>query len=201
MNIEKIRIVGAGGIGSYLCRSLHSAVKQKQIDPKTEIHVYDPDEVESKNIRYQCFDEFDIASYKSDVMNEKYEFISHCISVTEELLKTWNKKDVIISCVDNTIFRRELFTTCVQENAPHFIDLRCEGRFLCYFTKSKSNTLDKLLESISSDDRPAGSCQIPHRYANSIIDWGNKIIAEIGIQLLLNYIREETYTTHNIIQI
>ncbi len=201
MTDYNIRIVGAGGIGSYFCRSLHTAIQQKQLDKKITIHVYDSDEVESKNIRYQCFDDIDIASYKSDIMNEKYGFLSHTVLVTKKELQLWNKSDIVVSCVDNKEFREQLFKRCSEENSPHFIDLRSEGRFICYFTKSKSNTLDKLLKSVSSERQGSGSCQIPYRFANSIIDWGNKIIAEIGVQLLLNYLRNETYNSHLVLQI
>ena len=200
-DITAIRIVGVGGIGSYLCRSLHAAILQNQLNPKLQIHVYDHDQVESKNIRYQCFDDLDIASYKVDAMEEKYGFIPHAEEVNEIMLKKWNKENMVISCVDNRQFRQELFTYCAQENTPHFIDLRSEGRFIAYYTKSKANTLEKLLSSVSSDSRSTGSCEIPYRFANNVVDWGTKIIAEIGVQLILNYVRDETYNSHLLIKL
>ena len=198
MNIKNIHIIGCGGIGSYFCRSLYDAMQEKQIDSGIVVTVYDDDEVEEKNTRYQCFDEFDITSLKVNVMEEKYGFKAIASRVTEKDLILWNKNNAIISCVDNIDLRRDLFKTCTGEETPYFIDLRSEGRFICYYAKHKQNTLEKLLESIDSKDSDTknGSCQIPYRFANSIIDYGNRIIAEIGVQLLLNYIREETFSPH-----
>ena len=197
MQVDKIHIVGAGGIGSYFCRSLHDAIIQKQLDPRIEIHVYDPDEVEAKNTRYQCFDEIDIADLKVNVMQEKYGFKPHAVLVTANTLRSWNKDDIVISCVDNRDFRKELFEVCTPSDMPYFIDLRCEGRAICYFTKSKQNTKDKLMESLGREDNvSSGSCQVPYRFANSIIDFGNRIIAEMGLQLLVNYIREESFNSN-----
>ncbi len=202
MQVKKIHIIGAGGIGSYFCRSLADAKKQQQIDPAIEIHVYDPDEVEAKNTRYQCFNEIDIADLKVTVMQEKYGFTPHATLVTTNLLRTWNKNEIVISCVDNRQFRKELFELCTPEDKPYFIDLRCEGRTICYFTKSKQNTKERLLESIGREDSTSsGSCQVPYRFANSIIDFGNRIIAEMGLQLLVNYLREETFNSQLTIRI
>lgn len=202
MNIKKIHIVGVGGIGSYFCRSLHDAIKQKQLDPNIEIHVYDPDEVEAKNTMYQCFDEIDIADLKVSVMDERYRFIPHAELVTREHLDLWNKNEIVISCVDNRMFRKDLFDICTEDGHPYFIDLRCEGRSICYFTKSKVNTKEKLMESLGSEDTvSSGSCQVPYRLANSIIDFGNRIIAEIGLQLLVNHLREETFNSSSIMRV
>ena len=202
MQVSKIHIVGAGGIGSYFCRSLYDAKIQKQIDPKIEIHVYDPDEVEAKNTRYQCFDDIDIADLKVNVMQDKYNFIPHPILVTPDHLRSWYKNEIIISCVDNRHFRKDLFEVCTPAEAPYFIDLRCEGRAICFYTKSKLNTRDRLLESLGREDSvSSGSCQVPYRFANSIIDFGNRIIAEIGLQLLVNYLREETFNSNLILRI
>jgi len=196
MQISKIHIVGAGGIGSYFSRSLHDAIIQKQLDPRIEIHVYDPDEVEAKNTRYQCFDDMDIADLKVSVMQDKYGFIPHAVLVDEKLLRTWNKDEIVISCVDNRDFRKELFEICTNPESAYFIDLRCEGRAICYFTKSKQNTKEKLIETLGREDSvSSGSCQVPYRFANSIIDFGNRIIAEMGLQLLVNYLREETFNS------
>ncbi|MGV8131143.1 MAG: ThiF family adenylyltransferase [Candidatus Pacearchaeota archaeon] len=197
MNVPQIHIVGAGGIGSYFCRSLYDAITQRQLDPSTKINVYDPDEVETKNTRYQCFDDLDIASLKVNVMEEKYQFRPWAKLVTANDIKLWNKNDIVISCVDNREFRKELFEICSAPETPYFIDLRCEGRTICYFTKSKHNTKEKLMQSLGSEDNiSSGSCQVPYRFANSIIDFGNRIIAEIGLQLLVNYLREETFNSH-----
>ena len=57
MNNAKILIVGAGGIGSWLCYFLHNLNNVYQLHD-VSITVADGDTVEKKNLRYQKFDIF-----------------------------------------------------------------------------------------------------------------------------------------------
>ena len=199
--ISRIHIVGAGGIGSYLCKGLAEAIKQNQIRKSIVIHVYDPDEVEEKNIMYQDFEDIDITDYKVNVMRDRYSFIGHNKRVGRELLKTLGKDDLIVCCVDNATFRREMFEELGDpDKAATFLDLRSEGRFIAWYTKSKKFTKDELLKTVGENSEDS-SCQLPYRFAEQIIDNGNKIIAEIGVQLVLNILRSESFATHKTMMI
>ena len=95
--------------------------------------------------------------------------------------------DLIISCVDNTSFRRLLFNFCNKTNAS-FIDLRSEGTTIFSLTSHKKNDIEYLLSTIPEEIENA-SCQRPFELSGGIIQQGNKIIAGIGSQFVLNYIR------------
>ena len=63
MEDKKILIVGAGGIGSWLCYFLHDLQEHDQLN-NTWITVADGDTVEKKNLRYQKFSIDDITFNK-----------------------------------------------------------------------------------------------------------------------------------------
>jgi molybdopterin/thiamine biosynthesis adenylyltransferase len=192
---ERIHIIGAGGIGSYVCKSLAEAVKQRQISAGIGIHVYDPDEVVEKNIMYQDFKDLDITDYKVDVMSDRYAFQGHNKKADKIFLSNTTSKDLVVCCVDNPTFRRDLFEELAETDKAFFIDLRSEGRFITWYTKSDEYTKEKLMRSLGKDETES-SCQLPYRFEQRIIDNGNKIIAEIGVQLILNILRKEKFSSH-----
>ena len=184
MNNAKILIVGAGGIGSWLCYFLHNLNNVYQLHD-VSITVADGDTVEKKNLRYQKFDIEDITDNKALCMEAKYGFqgIDKMINTTEDLLPY----DCIISCVDNTSFRRLMFNTC-DKTGKYFIDLRSEGTTIMALTTHKKNDIETLLQTIPEEIEDA-SCQRAFEFEGGIIQQGNKIIAGIGSQFVLNYIR------------
>ena len=181
-----ILIVGAGGIGSWLSYYLYDLQNHKQLN-NAYITVADHDTVEKKNLRYQKFDIDDITDNKAMVMEAKYGFVGleEKIVSSEQLLPY----DCIISCVDNTSFRRLMFNTC-EKTGKYFIDLRSEGTTILGLTSHKKNDIETLLATIPEEIEDA-SCQRSFEFEGGIIQQGNKIIAGIGSQFVLNYIRED----------
>ena len=186
MNSKNFLIVGAGGIGSWLCYFLHDLQNSYQLQDST-FTVADGDTVEKKNLRYQKFEIDDITDNKAMCMESKYGFegVDKIITTSEELLPY----DCIISCVDNTSFRRMMFNTC-EKTGKYFIDLRSEGTTIMALTKHKKNDIETLLATIPEEIQDA-SCQRSFEFEGGIIQQGNKIIAGVGSQFVLNYIRED----------
>ena len=186
MEEKKLLIVGAGGIGSWLSFFLYDLMKAGQLD-NALITIADHDTVENKNLRYQKFEMDDITDNKALCMEAKYDFvpIAERITSSEQLLPY----DCIISCVDNTSFRRLMFNTC-NKTGKYFIDLRSEGTTIMALTSHKKNDIETLLATIPEEIEDA-SCQRAFEFEGGIIQQGNKIIAGIGSQFVLNYMRED----------
>jgi len=188
--MQKILIVGAGGIGSWLSYFLSGLDKVGQLGP-CRIQFADDDMVDLKNIKYQNFFKEDILEYKVSVLANRYGFEESTNRIINpEQLDDW---DIIMSCVDNVGFRKMLFTYCDGKENPYWIDLRSEGRAIAFYTKNPKNTLDVLMRSLPADDddNEGGSCQLAFELEAGIIQQGNKIISCIASQLLLNYLRGE----------
>ena len=84
-----------------------------------------------------------------------------------------------------------LFNWANANPDKYWIDLRSEGRSIAAFTKNKVNDLDYMLSTLGNEDVNDGSCQRQWELDNDIIQNGNKIVAAIGAQYVLNYIRHE----------
>jgi tRNA A37 threonylcarbamoyladenosine dehydratase len=186
MNSKNILVVGAGGIGSWLCYFLWDLQNCSQLFDSS-FTIADGDTVEKKNLKYQKFEIDDITDNKALCMEAKYGFnsIDKLITTSEDLLPY----DCIISCVDNTSFRRMMFNTCIK-TGKYFIDLRSEGTTIMALTQHKKNDIETLLATIPEEIQDA-SCQRPFELEGGIIQQGNKIIAGVGSQFVLNYIRED----------
>ncbi len=184
-NIKKVLIVGAGGIGSWLAENIHKYQAAQHLD--VEITLIDDDTVDFKNLRYQNFLKTDLTDNKAEVLANRYKFNWRAKRVNDTTdLKDF---DCIISAVDNIQFRKLLFKYAA-DNDTYFIDLRSEGRTIAFYTKHKKNTLDYLLASLPTSTEN-GSCQLAFELENNIVQNGNRIIAQIGTQLLLNWYRNE----------
>jgi len=173
----KILIVGAGGTGSYLADELYRLIMCNQINTSEhEIHFADFDTVEQKNILYQNFKAEHVLRKKSDVIAELYSFYAEDTKI--ESTKQLAPYDLIVCCADNSAVRK-----LIAESGKPFIDLRAEGRAIAFFTKRT--------DSFDVGNGAPRSCQLPFELAQLRIQNGNKIIASIGSQLILNYIRGE----------
>ncbi len=82
-----------------------------------------------------------------------------------------------------------MFNTC-EKTGKYFIDLRSEGTTIMALTKHKKNDIETLLATIPEEIQDA-SCQRSFEFEGGIIQQGNKIIAGVGSQFVLNYIRED----------
>ena len=114
------------------------------------------------------------------------------VGVTERIESPDIFKDFacIVSAVDNKTFREMMFRAAETMDF-HWIDLRSEGRSIAYYVKHKKNTLDVMLGTLPKEGGEDGSCQLEYEKNAGIIQNGNKIIAEMGAQLLLNWQRNE----------
>lgn len=182
---RRILIVGAGGIGSWLAYNLYKYDEHQQLS-NAEITFADDDTVDIKNLPYQHFETKDVTDYKTESLSARFGFGS--------LVKRLEKPndltgfDCVISAVDNTKFRKMLFETAEKYPDMYWIDLRSEGRSIAAFTKSKKNTLEKMMATIPIEVKE-GSCQREYELANGIVQSGNRIVAEIGAQYILNWLR------------
>jgi len=187
---KKIVIVGLGGIGTWLSFTLANLKRCKQLEG-VEVHGIDDDAVEDKNLFYQDFKEEDIYLNKSDVLEDRYLsdpqwFFGHnkrIISMGE--LKGY---DLIVSAVDNFRFRHLLYQA--NDGPFHWIDLRSEGGSIAGFNKHHLNTIEVMERTIDGDSDEGKSCQLKYDLDAGRIQLGNRIIANIGAQWILNWTRE-----------
>lgn len=190
--MKKVLIVGAGGIGSWLAWNLHHLNQHKQI-PQLDITFADNDSVDTKNLSYQLFQKIDLMDNKATVVANKYNFNGLETRIeSDSQLKGY---DCIVCAVDNSKFRRLMFNYG-DKNSTYWIDLRSVGTAVAFYTKHKENTLKKMLETIPDEnsDHLEGSCQLEFELENNIVQCGNRIIASIGAQLILNWYRGVTNT-------
>ena len=83
-----------------------------------------------------------------------------------------------------------LFNYGSKNTNKYFIDLRSEGTTIFALTKHTKNDIEYLLSTIPEEIEDT-SCQRPFELSGGIIQQGNKIIAGIGSQFVLNYIRDD----------
>lgn len=181
--MKKILIVGAGGIGSHLAHNIHTCITINQF-PSAVFTIADNDTVDKKNLTYQKFSTNDLLENKAEVLGKKYNFnyISKRIEKESELLGY----DCIVGAADNTIFRKLLYA---NEQHYYWIDLRCIGTAVSIYAKSKNNTYTNMLKTLPKTDVLTSSCQHKWELDQNIVQLGNKIIATIGCQYLLNWYR------------
>jgi len=196
MSAIKVNVIGCGGIGSYFAHQLYTLKEQGQVNA-VEVWLYDFDEVENKNLMYQNYSASDLYKYKSEALGQNYGFNFHVKKVTD-----FNEMDGIVClCVDNVATRKAFFEGPYLNENPKpahlsWIDMRCQGAQVAYYVKSKKNTREEMLKTLpQTQEEGTGSCQYAHDLHNKRIQQGNKIIAAIGSQVLLNILRNETMTS------
>lgn len=187
--MKTLLIVGAGGIGSWLAGNLYESKIHGQLDD-LDITIADPDTVDQKNIGYQNFTMTDLLDNKAEVLANRY--FMHAIPKKITDSKILDKYDCIVSAVDNSIFRRTLFdySFTTKGQFKYWIDLRSEGRTVAIFTKAKQSK-EILNATLPAQDVDNGSCQLSFELDKGIIQRGNKIVAAIGEQTILNWYRGE----------
>ena len=187
MGVVKLRIlvVGCGGIGSWLVEHINGAYENFQLDTDIEVEITDPDTVELKNVKYQNFNKDDVLENKAKMLKKRYEYIAKAMPKKVDQIRT--NYDLYILAVDNFPTRKQVIEHCHNKNKD-FIDLRAEGRNI--FAMYKGDDLDSDLRTLGND-KSSGSCQRPDEFNKNIIQYGNQIAAAIGIQMLLNYLRDD----------
>jgi molybdopterin/thiamine biosynthesis adenylyltransferase len=196
--VNKILLIGAGGIMSYCAEELNRLILKDQIDlEEVDITIVDDDLVETKNIKYQNFTKEDVFKNKAEVIGDRYGFgvLKKRIKSAKEL----EGYDLIVIGADNGLVRKLVYDYCYSNN-KYFIDLRAEGRAIAFFTKEskQKDVTDKLGKEIKDEGT---SCQNAYELDKGMIQNGNKIIAAIGSQLLLNWLRGDLNAPELIIRI
>lgn len=177
----KIKIIGCGGIGSYLAHHIDKLIELEQLDKSDKYIFYDDDTVEFKNMLYQNFDTSDVDSNKTDALALKYYNITFETQRLDQ--KDLEEADLVVLCADNNKIRKEAWKA-YEEKGIKFIDSRANGRAIGIF----SSDTDNYLNTISDDEKPS-SCQNPFQLAKKEIEYGNVVVAAALAQTLLNYKR------------
>lgn len=186
---QKIMVAGAGGINSWLIQIIADLIIKEQIPQSWEFTVFDGDSVEKKNLLYQNFQFEDQLENKAEILGDRYDMIYKSKFVKNP--KEFDTYNIVICGVDNRDFRAMLFKYMDEHPDKQWIDLRSEGRVVAAFTKNVKNTLDVLMETLPANSTESSSCQLEFELSSGIIQLGNRIIANIGAQYLLNLVRSE----------
>ena len=189
--MRKAMIAGCGGINSWFVRDIYELIDTKQIPKDIEFTMFDADRVEEKNLLYQNFSILDVLKNKAEALSERYLFDPEPMFVTEP--EQFNGFNIIICGVDNRDFREMLFRHVMKTNVDFWMDLRAEGTRVAAYCKHKKHTLESLLKTLPAhmEEGDSTSCQLDHDLEAGIVQLGNRIIATIGAQFLLQYLRGE----------
>ena len=186
MKINKVLIIGVGGIGSYLVEHICDKINNQQIDKYIKFEIADNDMVEIMQVDYQNFHLNEVGMSKSKALAKRFknnELVA--IEKRVEIVKWLGGYDMIILCVDNHKTRKMVVEYCYKYGVE-FLDLRATGRR--FFAMPKTN-LNENLKFIDSKDKKEYSCQEKEDLKKELYQMGNEIVAKIGTQMLLNLLR------------
>jgi molybdopterin/thiamine biosynthesis adenylyltransferase len=189
MKKYKILLAGGGGINSWFADQIDKLRAFGQIGENYYFTVIDPDTVERKNLVYQNFTEEDLLAYKAESLANRYIMEYENTSILHE--KQLDPYDIVISGVDNSKFRRMFFEYMHKHPKKYWVDMRAEGTQIAIYTKHPKNTLPELIATLPNEtlDASSTSCQRSWELGAGVVQLGNKIVALIGAQFLLNHIR------------
>ena len=181
-----VLIIGAGGIGSYLCQQLDQL--RHQWTGKAKFSIIDFDQVEEKNCKYQNYEDTEILDFKVDALSARYKGFK---GINAKVKSDTDLKgyDLIMLAVDNNQVRCLAAKYCFKNDIP-FLDMRSEGKtvmFMSWLTDQK-----EYWQFTEDDNGEGASCQIKADLEKGIVQNGNKIIAAIGAQQFLNVLRKES---------
>jgi len=188
--MQRVAIVGVGGIGSHLVDHINALCAAGEFK-NFEFTIFDDDVVEPKNLKYQKFQDKDMGAPKVEALYSTYLDIPRFIPENRRVqAKELTNYHMVVICVDSGEWRKSFFS---QTKAPQqWIDLRSEGRSLAAYTSGKKNTAEYMNSTLESATKNNGSCQLAHEFDKGIIQAGNRVVAMIGVQYLLNYCHGET---------
>jgi molybdopterin/thiamine biosynthesis adenylyltransferase len=183
----RILVLGAGGIGSFLIAEVCRLMEIEQIDPNTELVIADNDMVEMEQVKYQNFTFEDVGLNKAQALAKRFKRLG--VKAIKDRIKSDKQLkdyDFIVLCVDNDPTRELVIKHCFSKNIE-FLDLRSSGRTVSAFPKLGKASDN--LKFIDSNDVVCYSCQDRNNLLMGRIDEGNKIVALIGVQMMLNKFR------------
>lgn len=191
----KIAVIGLNGIGTYFVRSLSELIKKDvssldRINPMA-IDLYDYDIIEEKNFSYTIYDIEHLGRNKAEVLAEitGYKAIAEKIEKPEQL----SGYDFIILCVDNNMTRQLVYNSGLP-----FLDLRAKGKGIMAYLTQKD---DPEYLNLTKDTGEKGGCQYDRDIEDKTIELGNRIVAEIGLQFLIDYLRDNIEKKNTILMI
>jgi hypothetical protein len=191
----KIAVVGLNGIGSYFVRGLSELIK-KDVSGLDRINVmgidlFDFDTIEEKNFSYTIYDIEHLGRNKAEVLAEMtgYKARAEKIEKAEQLAGY----DLVVLAVDNNEVRRIVYNSGVK-----FLDLRAKGKGVMAYLTEKDDI--EYLE-LTKDTGEKGGCQYDRDIEEKTIELGNRIIAEIGLQYMVDYLRGKTEKKNTILMI
>ncbi|MBM3200028.1 hypothetical protein FJZ53_03745 [Candidatus Woesearchaeota archaeon] len=153
----KALVVGAGGIGTYVCLNL-------ALMGVGNIDLYDGDTVEDHNLNRQIFYYGSVGKKKADVLSERINRMTReCIRPYACFLKDTSKLkryDVIFSCLDNWQYRFMLNDYAVKNRIPLINGsvTAFDAYADFYNCLSCKNDVQKLLAVEKSQAPQSGSC-------------------------------------------
>lgn len=188
----KVLLIGTGGIGSWLIDLIQHGYDNVQINSDVEFHIADLDTISTENVLFQNFKPESVTEFKVMALANRYD----CIAVPKKKEITGERDlkpyDFFILAVDNFKARELVYEYCHATN-KQYIDLRAEGRIIMAKVKEASYAED--MQTLDMKDTSHGSCQRPADLNQNRLQYGNRIVAGIGMQMFLNYLRGITNKT------
>lgn len=195
MRINKLAIIGCGGIGSYFVRGLSELIK-KDVNGFEKLNcmgidLFDYDLVEERNLSYQYFEIEHLGRNKAEVLSEMtgYKARAEKIVSAEQLAEY----DLVVMAVDNNEVRNLVYQT-----GNKFLDLRAKGKGVMAYLTQKDDL--EYLE-LTQDTGEKGGCQYARDIEEKTIEVGNRVVAEIGLQYLIDYLRGKVEKKNTILMI
>jgi molybdopterin/thiamine biosynthesis adenylyltransferase len=189
MNINRIAIAGAGGIGSNLLAILFDyGFNRKQFKfSEMSIDIFDDDSVDLKNLLHQNFKLDDIGKPKVSVLEDKYAVNGIRRRMAEKDFKDY---DLIFSCVDSMPFRKLLYEYgwTKGKDKLFWIDGRCTSRQGALFNSGVQK--EQLLPYID-ESQEEGGCLMAYEKEQNISHTLPTIVAAMMVQAFLNKLREQ----------
>ena len=187
--VKTIGIAGCGGIGAFLAANLFDyGARRNQFDfTSIAIDVFDDDIVDASNLLHQNFTDEDVGKYKAEIVAERCGGLitAHKRFMTK---KDFENYDTIFSCVDSMTFRKDLYNYGFAHPELFWVDMRCSSRSIGLF---HSKVPKKQLEAALSDSTERTGCLREVDKKNKTSHVTPQIIAGIGCQTFLNFLRGE----------
>lgn len=180
----RVLLVGCGGIGSWFVEHVERAFHDTMdMESDVTFDIADPDIVEPKNF-WQNFIIKDMGKNKAESLKRRYSHVHKAIAkpvfgVPSDL----KGYDIVVMAVDSAPTRGGIIRYC-YENNMEFIDLRAEDKTALAMPKS-GDLLDDL-GTLDLNDKESGSCQRADYKTEGMVNYGCKIAAALGIQMLMN---------------
>lgn len=175
--ISRIVIVGAGGTGGYIIPNIaRMASDLSRMGYDLDIHIFDPDIVEEKNISRQNFSIFDIGKHKAQVLAERYSSMFE-IPITyhnekfEATGSSLTDRTLVIDSIDNKVGRVNIANMKPKGN---FFWLSCgntkkDGQVSLSFPRQYNVENDKNITKL-----------FPQDYSEEALDEESKILERLS---------------------